>query len=178
MKLAWLMLLAPLLFQQDPQKDRPEWIAIAAAKGVKAIGSNPEGMFLYSFTRNGERRESLLMLPGAVFQTDVQNVQSPACVSLAAAMPFNLGDGAVLRISAGDELRQQETVRLLLDPAHVRAHRAWVPVRFEIPAGQNRVRLRFEVDPGIRGDHTADWVGLAAGNEPGCLFAAPKNLAR
>jgi hypothetical protein len=173
-KLAWLILLAPFLFPQDTQKVQPELIAIAAAKGIKAIGSNPEGMFLYSFTRNGERRESLLLLPGAVFQADVQNVQSPACVSLAAAMPFNLGDGAVLRISVGDELRQQEAVLLSLDPAHVRAHRAWVPVRFEIPAGLNRVRLRFEVDPGIRGDHTADWVGLAAGNEPECLFGAAK----
>jgi len=39
--------------------------------------------------------------------------------------------------------------------------------------GRDRpIRLRFEVDAGIRGDLTGDWMGIAPGGEPGCLFAA------
>lgn len=177
MNVAWLVLLVSvttLLLGQVGAQDRPELLAMAAAKGIKPVGDPIESVFLYSFTRSGERRESLVLLPGAVFEADLMNTGSGACVSLAVSMPFNLGDGAMLRISTGDGQVRQEAVRLLLDPAHVRAHRAWMPVRFAIPGGQNRVQLRFEVDPGVRGDHTADWVGLTAGNDPECLFAAPK----
>ena len=88
-------------------------------------------------------------------------------------MPFNLGDGAVLKISIRDGTTQSEAVKLFLDPAHIRAHRAWIPVRFEVPAGMEHFRLLLEVTAGARGEYTGDWVGLAAGNESGCLLAAP-----
>ena len=152
-------------------KDSPGLFDVAASKGVKEFGAGVEGTFLHTFTRAGTRRETLVLLAGAVFQTDSMTAIPSRCVSLVAAMPFNLGDGAVLKIIANDETRQQPVFQLSLDPAHVRADRKWLPVRFDIPAVMNHVVLRFEVTAGPRGDQTGDWIGLAPGSEPGCLFA-------
>jgi hypothetical protein len=162
--LAWLIALLSGMAIQNP----PGLLEIAAGNGIKQHGSGPDQIFLYAFTRDGYRREALVLTPGAVFQTEFPESGSPRCVSLLVAMPFNLGDGAVLKISAGNH-----AIQLALDPAHVRAHRAWLPVRLDLPPGEGRFTLRFEVDAGVRGDFTADWVGLAPGSEPGCLLAAP-----
>jgi hypothetical protein len=148
-----------------------DFLAMAAARGIGAHGSGPESVFFYAFTRGGRFREALVIEAGASFETNIIEPEAQRCVSLMAAMPWNLGDGAVLRVSLDNGGRLTEVVRLPLDPAHIRAHRAWVPVRFGIPAEAKAVRLRFEVDPGSRNDSTADWLGLAAGDEAGCLFA-------
>ena len=168
-----MILLSTLLaaLPQSPAGNPTALLEIAAQKGVRQLATGLENTFIYAFTRGGQRRQSLVLTPGATFETSILPVDSPGCVSLMAGMPFNLGDGATLKIELWDETRRQSAVEVALDPAHVRAHRAWVPVRLNIPAGRNRVRVRFEVTAGIRGDQTADWVGIAAGAEPGCLLA-------
>jgi len=153
--------------------DVPGLIETAKAGGIGPVGAESGNTFLYTFTRAGQFRESLVLLPGAVFETALTEIGAGRCISLVAAIPYNLGDGAVLEISVEGGSEQPKVVRVFLDPAHVRAHRTWVPIRLDIPADHDRVRLRFEVDPGIRGDQTGDWMGLAAGNDAGCIFAGP-----
>jgi len=168
------MLLAAMLFTGPltAENGSPGLLAIAAAKGVKGLGQPIQQAFLFSFVRDGQRRDTLLLLAGAAFETDeVQPPGSSRCVSLLAAMPFNLGDGAILKISVRDGGTLHQILERPLDPAHIRADRAWVPIRFDIPAGLQRPRLLFEVSAGARGDGTGDWVGLAPGTERGCLFA-------
>jgi hypothetical protein len=143
---------------------------MARSQGLHEIRTG-DVKFIYAFTRQGRMRETLVLLPGAVFSTMVLTPGSRRCVSMFAAMPFNLGDGAVLRIFIADETRERQAIELNLDPAHIRAHRAWTPIRFEIPQGMDHFTLRFEVNPGPRGDGVADWMGLAAGDEAGCLLS-------
>lgn len=170
-----MILLFTLLaaLQGSPAGNPAGLLGIASAKGVKQLSTGLETTFTYAFTRGGQRRQSLVLTPGATFETPLLPVHSPGCVSLMAGMPFNLGDGATLKIEVWDETVRQSAIEVSLDPAHIRAHREWIPVRLNIPAGQDSVRLRFEVTAGIRGDQTADWVGIAAGAEPGCLLATP-----
>ena len=146
-------------------------IEMAEANGIGPIGTQAGNTFLYTFTRNGQFRKSLVLLPRAVFETDMIETGSGQCVSLVVAVPFNLGDGVSLEISIRSRSETTVIMRVSLDPAHVRAHRTWVPIRFDIPAQKDALRLRFEVDAGTRGDETGDWIGIAAGNDSGCLFA-------
>ena len=148
----------------------PDLLQLATAQGIRQ-NNGSDHVFLYTFARQGQSRETLVLLPGAVFQTGVIRSGAQRCISLQAAMPFNLGDGAVLKISLADERRRVQAVQLSLDPAHIRAHRAWTPIRLVIPTDMDHFTLQFEVDAGARGDSTADWVGIAAGSEAGCLLA-------
>ena len=161
----------PPLPQQSAIDESPQLLELARSQGIEQIGEDPPPVFLYTFTRGGQRRESLLLLPNGVFEVDIGS-SSWECVSLVASMPFNLGDGAVLIVSVDDGNVLQQAVRLLLDPVHIREHRAWLPVRFELPGNQSGIQLRFEIEAGVRGDTTADWVGIAPGPETECLFGA------
>lgn len=178
MSLTWLLVLFSAMTgfqpQQQPGDDSPGLVQIAVARGIKPIMTGSEGVFLYTFTREGQRRESVVLTAGATFEIEVANARLHRCVSLMAAMPFNLGDGALLKIALRDGIRPGANLQVFLDPTHTRAHRGWVPVRLEVPAGQDQVRLLFEVSAGTRGDYTADWIGLAAGAESGCLLSAPQ----
>jgi hypothetical protein len=147
-------------------------LQIASAKGITGAASPAPQVFLLPFIRDGQRRDTLILQAGGRFDTGIITANSFHCVSLVAAMPFNFGDGAVLKISVADGNSIEPAAELMLDPAHVRAHRKWIPVRFGIPAGRQQLRLVFEVTAGIRGDAIADWLGLAAGPESGCLFGS------
>jgi hypothetical protein len=149
---------------------RPNLVEMAAAQGVHEISSDSSQIFLYAFTRHGQFRKALVLTAGKTFRTGIIKPGAARCVSLLAAMPFDLGDGAGLRVILTDEARRIEAVRIYLDPAHVRADRAWIPVRFDIPPDMDHFILQFDVDAGPRGDTTADWFGLAAGNDAGCLL--------
>jgi len=168
---AWIVA-AVMFLQLGAHADVPGFIVMAAAKGIRPHGAGPESVFFYSFTRAGRFREALVIEAGASFESDVIDPGGRHCVSLAAAMPWNFGDGAVLKVSMDSGGHQTEMVRLSLDPAHIRAHRAWIPVRFEIPVEAKAIRLRFDVDAGPRNEPTADWLGIAAGDDGACLFAA------
>jgi len=150
---------------------RPDLLQMAAAQGIREISSDSNRVFLYAFTRHGQFYKTLVLTAGTMFQTGIIKPGGARCVSLWAAMPFNLGDGAGLTIVLTNETRRSETVQLYLDPAHVRAQRAWVPIRFEIPPDMDHFVLKFDVNAGPRGDYTGDWIGLAAGGETGCLLA-------
>jgi hypothetical protein len=163
--IVWLSLMAVA------NQNRPDLIQMAAAQGIREIGSDSSQVFLYGFTRHGQFRKTVVLTAGTMFQTSTIKPGAARCVSLLAAMPFDLGDGAGLRILLTNETRRIEAIRLYLDPAHVRAHRAWIPIRFEIPSDMDHFVLQFDVDAGPRGDTTADWIGLAAGGEVGCLLA-------
>ena len=144
---------------------------MAAAQGIRDISNNSSGMFLYTFTRHGEVHKALVVTAGNRFETGVIKPGSARCVSLLAAIPFDLGDGAGLTIRLANETGQIEGARLYLDPAHIRADRAWKPIRFEIPPNMDHFVLQFTVDAGPRQNYTGDWIGLAAGTESGCLLA-------
>jgi hypothetical protein len=147
---------------------------VAASSGIPTLAISPNAnVFLYAFTRAGQFRESLVLLAGATFGTDLMNLPQGRCISLTAAMPSNLGDGATLNISVEDGLGELELRQFTLDPAHVREHRSWLPIRIDVPDRTRNIRIRFAVGAGVRGDETADWIGLAAGPDAGCLFAEP-----
>jgi hypothetical protein len=147
----------------------PGLVELAARQGIRLHEGNDQTVFLYTFTRNGEKKNTVVVTAGASLQVDA-SADSASCISLSVAMPFNLGDGAVLKISLGDDQRLQPAVDLSLDPVHVRADRRWIPLQFPIPAGLKSVRLKFEAEPGRRNDFTGDWIGLAAGPDASCLF--------
>jgi len=168
-RLAIIYLFAALL---TPAAERPqELLELAAKQGVKPHDSSNPSVFLYAFTRNGEKHDTLVLTAGSTLQIDVPVTNSAKCISLKAAMPFNLGDGAALKISTGDANHRQQVLKLSLDPVHVRGDRSWIPIRFAIPDGANPLQLTFEAEPGARNDSTADWIGLAAGSDRGCLLA-------
>lgn len=150
----------------------PQLLEMAESQGIERWSPDALGIFLYTFTRAGRLRESLVLLPDEAFEIEIPTT-APDCVSVVVSMPYNLGDGAVLITSFDDGNVQQQAVRLVLDPAHVREHRAWLPVQFELPRNRSGLRLRFEVGAGIRDDWTADWVGIAPGPETECLFGEP-----
>ena len=149
----------------------PELIRSAVSRGIKTAEADPnQNVFIYSFTRGGTLRESLVLLPGGVFETDTMNLPSRGCVSVRAAMPWNLGDGAILSVWIERRNQRELAVELPLDPAHVREHRDWVPIRFDLPSDPDGLRLVFGVEAGPRGDQTGDWVGLTDGNDLECFF--------
>jgi hypothetical protein len=168
MILTWLMTL--LLVAVLPN-DSPNLLSIAASRGIRQVAPN-SSIFFYAFVREGQRRETLVLTPGAVFEIGPLQTGPRSCVSLLAAMPWNLGDGADLKISIVDGAQQRQAADVYLDPAHQRAHRAWIPIRLDVPQSTDHFTLRFEVGPGPRGDLTGDWIGVAPGPERGCLFAA------
>jgi len=141
---------------------------MAANQGIPEISSDSTRVFLYTFARHGEVHKTLVVTAGNTFKTAVIKSGSARCVSLLAGMPFDLGDGAGLTILLSNETRQFEAARLYLDPAHVRADRAWKPIRLEVPANTDHFFLQFNVDPGPRGDYTGDWIGIADGTDPDC----------
>jgi hypothetical protein len=175
MNLPWLILSVSTLLvftaQETGNGDRAGLIQIALARGIKQ-STGAEGVFLYTFVRESIRRESLVLTAGAAFETNVTNPDRRKCVSLVAAMPFNLGDGALLKISIRGGAQQDSSFQIFLDPVHVRAHRSWLPLRLEIPSAPEQILLHIQVEAGSRGNYTADWVGLAAGGDSECLLAA------
>jgi hypothetical protein len=120
--------------------------------------------------REGIRREALVLTSGTAFKLNVANPGRLKCVSLVAGMPFNLGDGALLKVSIEDGAQQDSSFQVFLDPVHVRADRTWRPLRIEIPSAPEKIVLHIQVEAGNRGNSTADWVGLAAGGESDCLL--------
>ena len=174
---AWLLLflspMGPRQLQTPAVPKAPQLIDLAQTQGVRGINGGSEAVFVYTFTRQGQRRETLVVTAGSAFEMEISNSSGRTCMSLSAAMPFNLGDGAVLKLSIRDEAGGKQILELPLDPAHVRAHRQWLPIRVGAPAGLPlRFLLRLEVTAGVRGDYTADWVGVTGGDEPGCLFTS------
>jgi hypothetical protein len=157
MVLSWLVLALSL-------------VQMAEGVGIHDVGGDSNRVFLYPFARHGEVHRTLVVTAGNTFSTSVIQRGGATCVSLKAAMPFDLGDGAGLTIVLKNESRRIEAARIYLDPAHVRADRAWKPLRFEIPADLDHFTLQFSVDTGPRGEPTADWIGLASGSERACLF--------
>jgi hypothetical protein len=147
-------------------------LELAAQQGVRPHDGNNQSVFLYTFTRNGEKKDTVVVTAGATFQLDLPP-NSAQCVSVSAAMPFNLGDGATLKISIGEAEDQRPAAEVSLDPVHVRADRKWIPIRFAIPAGLKAIRVKFEAGPGKRNDSTADWIGLAPGPDSSCLLGSP-----
>jgi hypothetical protein len=169
---------APARAVPAPTQERAEagptgLIDIAVSRGVEPLSANPGNVFLYSFTRGGTLRDTVTLLPGGVFQTGQLRNISTDCLSLVAAMPTNLGDGAVLHVAVEGSGGWRELAELRLDPAHVREQRGWVPLRVDIPEGSDGLRLRFEVSAGSRNDPTADWLGIAGGLDDRCLFGPP-----
>ena len=169
MALSWLI--GWLSLMAVANDSRPDLLQMAAAQGIREISSDSNKVFLYTFTRHGQFHKTLVLTAGTMFQTSIIKPGPARCVSLLAAMPFNLGDGAGLTILLTNETRRTEALRLYLDPAHIRAHRAWITIRLEIPEGMDHFILQFDVNAGPRGDYTADWIGLAAGGDAGCLLA-------
>jgi hypothetical protein len=154
------------------QGNTPSLLQIAADNGIRQLGSGTDSVFFYRFTRAGQRRETLVLTPAARFETTpLRNVRH-ACVSLLAAMPFNLGDGAILNVIVRASGQERRVIELALDPAHIRAHRAWLPIRFEVPADAGEFTIVFEVTPGARGDQIGDWVGVSPGPDKSCLFGS------
>ena len=153
------------------QESVPSLLRMAADKGVHQLGAGSETIFLYRFTRGGQRRDALVLTPSVTFETTPFRAASHHCVSLVAAMPFNLGDGATLSVWVKSS-QSQRVFQLDLDPAHVRAHRAWLPIRFNLPAVRGNYTIVFEVTAGARGDQTGDWMGLAPGTDKSCLFGS------
>jgi hypothetical protein len=152
MKLAWLLVLLTASFgaglEEGPtQADNVGAVGdptrglidTARASGIRPLVENGPDTFFYRFTRGGQFRESLVLLPRAVFETDLIDVGRGRCVSLMAGIPFNLGDGAILEISAEGISGQPQVVRVSLDPAHVRADRTWTPIRLDIPANEGPI---------------------------------------
>jgi hypothetical protein len=168
--LAILAALIPLA--STPQENVPSLLRMAAEQGIKQLGAGSETMFLYRFTRAGQRRDALVLTPATKFETTPLQSATLRCVSLLAAMPFNLGDGATLSISLKASGQERRTLQLDLDPAHVRAHRAWLPIRFGVPSDLGDFTIVFEVTAGTRGDQTGDWVGLSSGTDKSCLFGS------
>lgn len=147
-------------------------VALAKTHGISSTFTGKEGIFLYNFTRQGERRETLLLIAGNSFEMQIENPKAARCISLLTAMPFNLGDGAELKIELSTTAGAwKEDKAISMDPAHVRADRAWIPVHMDLPSGLTTFRLRLHVSPGPRGDETGDWIGVAAGPERSCLLA-------
>ena len=154
------------------QESVPSLLRIAADKGVHQLGAGSETIFLYRFTRGGQRRDALVLTPSVTFETTPFRAASHHCVSLVAAMPFTLGDGATLSVWVKSSRQSQRVFQFDLDPAHVRAHRAWLPIRFNLPAVRGDYTIVFEVTAGARGDQTGDWVGLSSGTDKSCLFGS------
>ena len=144
-------------------------IQMAANQGIREISNGSNGVFIYTFARHAEIHKTLVVTAGNTFKTALIKSGAARCVSLLAGMPFNLGDGAGLSILLSNETQQVEAARLNLDPAHVRADRAWKPIKFRIPANIDHFFLQFNVDAGPRGDYTGDWIGIADGSDSDCL---------
>jgi len=154
------------------QNSVPSLLRIAADKGVHQLGAGSETIFLYRFTRGGQRRDALVLTPGTKFESTPMQSAAPHCVSLLAAMPFNLGDGATLNIALKASGQEHRVFQLELDPSHVRADRAWLPIRFDVTPDLRDFTIVFEVTAGARGDQTGDWVGLSSGTDKSCLFGS------
>jgi hypothetical protein len=154
------------------QGNTPSLLRIAEDKGIRQLGSGADSAFLYRFTRAGQRRDALVLTPASRFETTPLRNVTPHCVSLLAAMPFNLGDGAVLNVTVRGSGQDRHVIELALDPAHIRAHRAWLPIRFDVPVDAGEFTIVFEVTPGSRGDQIGDWVGLSPGPDKSCLFGS------
>lgn len=148
-------------------------LEIAIKQGVRTLGAIQTKIFLYAFTRNRVFRNALVLTPGTVFDMGPLKRDGKTCISLSLAMPFNLGDGAGLRVTYIDNSNQSELYYGFLDPAHLREHRKWVVAMFQIPVGAEEFRLRFEVDSGNNGNMTGDWFGLTSGLDDRCLFSLP-----
>ena len=172
MRNALAILVALIPFASTAQENVPSLFRMAAEQGIKQLGTGSETMFLYRFTRAGQRRDALVLTPATKFETTPLQSATLRCVSLLAAMPFNLGDGATLSISLKASGQERRTLQLDLDPAHVRAHRAWLPIRFLVPSDIGDFTIVFEVTAGSRGDQTGDWVGLSSGTDKSCLFGS------
>jgi hypothetical protein len=147
-------------------------IRIAADQGIRPLAAGSDTIFVYRFTRGGQRRDALVLTPDTRFETTPLRSAAQHCVSLVAAMPFNLGDGATLSISVRASGQDRRVIQLDLDPAHVRAHRAWLPIRFDVPPDLGDFTIVFQVTAGARGDQTGDWVGLSSGTDKSCLFGS------
>ena len=168
-----LAILASLLaVKVAAQENAPSLLRIAADQGIRQLGTRSDTIFLYRFTRGGQRRDALVLTPATRFETTPLRSSTRHCVSLLAAMPFNLGDGARLDISLKASERDRRVFQLDLDPAHVRAERAWLPIRFDVPPNIGDFTLIFEVTPGSRGDQIGDWIGISAGPDKSCLFGS------
>jgi hypothetical protein len=154
------------------QENTPSLLRIAANQGIRQLGAGSDTIFLYRFTRAGQRRDALVLTPATRFETTPVRSATRHCVSLLAAMPFNLGDGATLNVTVRASGQDRRVIQLDLDPAHVRAHRGWLPIRFDVPPDAGDFTVVFEVTPGSRGDQIGDWVGLSAGRDPSCLFGS------
>lgn len=149
-------------------------LELASNQGVKPIVSEDQKIFLYSFTRGGVQRDALVLTPGAAFDSGPLTTENRrTCVSVFVAMPFNLGDGAILTISTIGKAEESEALRLNIDPAHNREHRAWIPLRIRLPKATSPIHIRFRVTAGPLGDGTGDWIGIAPGPDPECLLAKP-----
>ena len=68
--------------------------------------------------------------------------------------------------------QEHRVFQLELDPSHVRADRAWLPIRFDVTPDLRDFTIVFEVTAGARGDQTGDWVGLSSGTDKSCLFGS------
>jgi hypothetical protein len=149
----------------------PGLLELASAKGIGPHTSDAQSIFLYTFTRGGERRDTLVLTAGSTFQIEVPNPSAQSCVSLLAGMPFNLGDGAILNIYTDTAAEKVKILQRTIDPAHHRPDRDWLPIRFDVPSSSNSILLSIEVDAGSRKDFTGDWVGLAGGRDKQCLLS-------
>jgi hypothetical protein len=146
-------------------------VDLARRKGLKPPISEDQKAFLFRFSRSGLSLETVLLTPGAVFEAEIPSAGKTICVSVRIGMPFNLGDGVELTISAAQDGSEKVIIKRHLDPAHLRQHRTWLPLDFEIPSATDSTLLRFAVNPGPAGDLTGDWLGIAPGTSAGCLFS-------
>jgi hypothetical protein len=166
----WLLvwLAAASIFVKD---SRPDLLQMARSQDIHELSASSTRVFFYTFARGGDVKKAVVVTAGNIFRTGIIKPDSARCVSLNAAMPFDHGDGAELTILLMNETHRSEAARIYLDPAHIRADRAWKPIRFEVPPGIDHFMLEFSVSAGPRGDYTSDWIGLAPGPAGDCLFA-------
>jgi hypothetical protein len=150
----------------------PSLLDLARQKGLNLPVSEDQKMFLFRFSRAGIPLDTILLTPGAVFELEIPPLNKSTCISFRAAMPFNLGDGAMLMISIVYRGVEKVVVERHFDPAHIRSDRTWASIDFEVPSRVDASVLRLTVNPGGAGDYSGDWVGIAPGLGQGCLFSS------
>jgi len=141
------------------ESPRHDLLQEAKLQGIKEPFSSDQKIFFYAFSRGGIRRNTLVLLPGAVFEVSPPVLSQTFPAGIWIGMPFQLGDGAELVVATFNERQADERIRLALDPVHKREDQNWRLL--QIPLHESTYRVRFQVFAGPGGDATGDWIGLA-----------------
>ncbi len=141
------------------RKEVPDLLQEARRQEAGEAGQAGRTHFLFPFSRDGIRREALVLTPGAVWEANPQSLSASSPLRIWVGMPFQIGDGAELSVETVRAGQPGGMIRMPLNPVHNRGDRQWHLL--QMPFAPDTTLIRFRVSAGPSGDSTGDWVGLA-----------------